>query len=170
MNARLPQKQWVKKVIKWESVLEGGRKEMQKRSRTAMLGNIPWCMYLLGAWFKKKSVPKENNEIFTFWLTKALMLFHSMRAASFLRKTSAVPSGYFCFCSERENGKWEKENEVPLTRKQCARSNSFRYRKAKGQNSIQSPSVLCLFVGVFYHLIFYLLFIAFFLLKYCALQ
>lgn len=96
-----------------------------------------------------------------FWLTKALMLFHSMRAASFLRKTSAVPSGYFCFCSEKENGKRKKGNEVPLTRKQYARSNSFKYRKAKGQNLIHSPSVLCLFVGAFYHPIFYLVFISF---------
>lgn len=117
------------------------------------------CRYLLGACFRKKSVPKENNEVFMFWLTEALMLFHSMRATSFLRKTSAVPSGYFCFCSERENGKWEKdkmkclwqENNVP----EATPLNTERQED-------RTPFILRLFCVFFFtHLIFYLQFISF---------
>lgn len=135
-----------------------GVKAMREGSRADMLVHIPWCMYLLGACFKKKSVPKENNEVFMLWLTEALMLFHSMRAASFLRKTSAVPSGYFCFCSERENGKWAKEkmkclwqeNNVP----EATPLNTERQED-------RTPFILQLFLCFFTHLIFCLQFISF---------
>lgn len=86
---------------------------MQEGSKADMLYADAYAVIyvLLGACFTKKSFPRENNEAFMFWMAKALMLFQSMRAASFLRKTSAVPSGYFCFCREREreSGKWEEE-------------------------------------------------------------
>lgn len=101
--------QEVGKVVKRKLLLEWGAKAMEKGHGADMLVHMPWCMYLLGACFTKKPVPKENNGVFMFWMAKALMQFQSMRAASFLRKTSAVPSGYFCFCRERKNAKWGKE-------------------------------------------------------------
>lgn len=84
---------------------------MQEGSKADMLNTGAYAVIyvLLGACFTKKSFCRENNEAFMFWMAKALMLFQSMREASFLRKTSAVPSGYFCFCRERESGKWEEE-------------------------------------------------------------
>lgn len=142
------------------------KKTVQEGTRADMLVHILWCVYLLGACSKKKSVPKENNEVFMFSLTGTLMLFQSIRAASFLRKTSAVPSGYFCFCSERENGKWEKqkmkclwqENNVP-------EATPLNTEKQGGQNSIHSHGFWAFFYpfGILPSIYF------FFVLK-CALQ
>lgn len=117
------------------------KKAVREGTRADMLVHILWCMYLLGACFKKKSVPKENNEVFMFSLTGALMLFQSTRAASFLRKTSAVPSGYFCFCSERENGKWGKEKMKCLWQENnVPEATPLNTEKQGGQNSIHSPT------------------------------
>lgn len=100
---------WGDKVVRLKSVLERGWRQCGEGAELICRCIYRWCTYLLGSCFRKKSAPKENNEVFMFWLTEALMLFHSVRASSFLRNTSAVPSGYSCFCSKRENGNWEKE-------------------------------------------------------------
>lgn len=137
-----------------------GRKDMQKRSRTVMLGNIPWCMYLLGAWFKKKSVPKENNEIFMLYWPKPWCCSRAWEQHPSLERHQQSQVAISAFVardkmvSERKKMKclWQ-ENNVP----EATPLNTERQK----DRTLFILLLFYLFLGAFYHPIFYLVLISF---------
>lgn len=126
-----------------------GAEAMQEGSRDNMPVHILWCIYLLGLALKRIPFLKKTMRFFMFWMTEALTLFHSMIATSFLRKTSSVPSGYFCFCIKTENGKWQKEKMKCLWQENNV-PEATPLNTERQQDRI--PLILQLFCGFFFFL------------------